>query len=646
MRFAGAARALMENRHLLFLSLVVILAAGASALGSLPLTEDPRIAMRGPIVLTRLPGASPERVEALVSEKIEEKLEEVAKIKEIDSTSRAGISVVAISLADDVYDTQEVFAEIRDQLAAAAPLLPPEASTPVFDDKRGTNSYSLIAAITLDDDQHLGIASRLAEDLADRLRTVTGTELVRLFGEPEEELVALIDDRELSALGLVASDVATLLRESDSKTPSGRLRGADSDVVMEVEGAFDTVDRVRRVPIRRAADGAVLRVADVARIERRWREPTTEIARVDGTRAVFVAARMGPSERASEWAGRAQRVVEDFEQQLGGAGSPVQLSVVFDQSGYTVERLGSLGSNLLLGGVAVVLVVLLTMGLRAGLVVGATLPLTASLALFGLLLVGGSLQQMSIFGLIMALGLLIDNAIVMVDEVAARLRRGADRRRAVTQAVAHLFLPLFASTLTTVLSFAPIPLLMGNVGDFVGPIGVSVVLALIASFAVSMTVVPALAGLFLRPPEEGSRASGWLDRGLMLPGLTARARRGLEAGMRRPFVAMGVAASIPIVGFAVAPALDSQFFPPVDRNMFDVQVWLPRDASLERTDEVVARVEDVLREQPAVERVSWLVGGSFPSVFYNLLMNKDDAAYYARGVVETGTAAEVKAMLP
>ncbi len=642
---ARPALALLRNRHLLVMVLLVVLAAGTSSLLSLPRTEDPRITMRNPIVLTRLPGASPERVEALVSEKIEEKLEEVAEIREVDSTSRAGISVVSIVLEDHVTDSDEVFAEIRDQIAAAVPLLPLEASAPVFDDKRGAAAFSVIAALTTESELQLGILSRLAEELADRLRAVGGTELVRLYGEPEEELTALVDDAELAALGLTAGDLASALRGADAKTPSGRLRSRGSDLVLEVRGELDSLERVREVPLRRAADGALVRVGDVAEVTRRWREPTTEIGLVEGERAVFVAARMEPGERADEWAERARAVVEGFRAEVGG---PIDLRLVFDQSHYTIERLGSLGSNLLLGAAVVVGVVLLTLGLRAGLVVGGALPITVALALFGLLASGGSLQQMSIFGMMMALGLLIDNAIVVVDEVSARLRAGADREQAVEQAVDHLFSPLLASTLTTVLSFAPIPLLIGNVGDFVGPIGVAVILALAASFALAITLVPALAGLFVPGPAEGEAAGRprWWHHGLELPRVAAHTRRALVAGMRRPVLAIGIAAALPVLGFALAPSLGSQFFPPVDRNMFDVQVWLPRDASLERTRGAVRRVEAVLRGHDAVQRVAWLLGGSFPSVFYNLVMTRDDASYYARGMVETRTAAEVKALLP
>ena len=247
-----AVLALMRNRHLLVLTLLVIGVAGVTSLLALPRTEDPRIVMRAPLVLTFLPGASAERVESLVTEKLEEKLQEVPEIKEIDSTSRAGVSSIAIELRDDIVDTDEVFSEIRDQLAAAVPELPAEASAPDFDDKRGATTFSLIAAITVEQDHELGIATRLAEDLADRLRGVAGTEIVRLYGEPEEELTVSVDAEELAALGLTPESVAAAVRSADVKAPSGVLRGAERDLLLEVRGELDSlVPRAPKIPLRR-----------------------------------------------------------------------------------------------------------------------------------------------------------------------------------------------------------------------------------------------------------------------------------------------------------------------------------------------------------------------------------------------------------
>ena len=638
-----AATALFENRYLLVLTVVLILVAGGSALVSLPRIEDPRILNRYPIVITRVPGAPAERIEALVTEKLEERLQEVSEIQSIDSTSRAGVSIIRIELADRVDDTAQVNSEIRDKLAEAVPSLPPEANAPFFDDERGAVAFSAIVAITWERPEapSLGILSRLAEELADRLRNLPGTEVVRLYGEPEEELTVSLDHREVAALALRASEIAARVRESDAKVPSGTVRSTRSDFLMEVAGKLDSLERVGEIPLRRGEDGSLVRLSDVARIEKDWRDPPVEIGLVNGRRAVLVAARMDGAQRADVWAARARTAIDGFAAGIG-PGSGVGVETIFDQNLYTSERLGELSANLAGGGVVVVLVILAAMGVRSSLVMGFALPLTAAAAFFGLVLTGGTLQQMSIFGMIIALGLLIDNAIVVVDEIAERLAHGASRIEALRDSVDYLFAPLLASTMTTVLAFAPIPLLIGNVGDFVRPIGMSVILALVASFVLALTVVAAVAAIVIHPRTPGQR---WWESGLELPFLSAAFARFLRRGLGRPAGALAVALALPVSGFALAGQLGNQFFPRVDRNMFDVQVWLPTESSLEETERVAREVERVTRRYTGVTDVYWLVGASFPSVYYNLIMTRDAAPHYARGVVRTETPGQVKALL-
>lgn len=212
--------------------------------------------------------------------------------------------------------------------------------------------------------------------------------------------------------------------------------------------------------------------------------------------------------------------------------------IVFDQSLYTEERLDSLGGNLIAGATGVVLVVFFMMGWRPALIVGSALPLSIGAMLSGLTFFGEQIHQMTIFGMIIAIGLLIDNAIVMTDSVVARRRAGASAIAAVSGAVRHLFSPLFASTFTTILGFMPIFLLPGNVGDFVGPIAKAVVLALIASFALAMTVIPALAGLLTRVEQKYGRRL-WRD-GIHSARLGAGYQSLLTHALRRPVLTLAM----------------------------------------------------------------------------------------------------------
>ena len=639
-----------RNGHLLAVTVAIVLVAGGSALLTLPRLEDPRITNRNPLVLTPVPGGSAERVESLITDPLEEALREVAEIEDLESTSRAGISVIAVTLRDEIGpgENERVFSKIRDRLADVEGVLPPDAERPEVDDDRDPAAFTLIAAITVPDEAveagppSLGIATRLGEELADRLRNVPGTELVRLYGEVDEEILIELDGSEAAKLGLSSRVIADLLRGADARVTAGTLRAEDRDVQLEVLGRFETLDRIRRVPLRDGASQAAVRLGDVASVRRSWTDPPTEIGISDGRRAVYVAARMRTGQQVGRWARQAEAAVDDVRRE---AGTNLGVSIVFDQSRYTNARLASLAGNLLLGAAVVMGVIFLTMGLRASAIVGSALPLVVAATLFGIVLTGGQLHQMSIFGMIIALGLLIDNAIVVTDEIRKRREAGHSPEEALGDTLRHLAAPLFASTLTTTVAFAPIVLLPGNAGDFVGYIGVSVILAIASSYALSVTVIAALAARFGRFSSHREKRRWW--RHGVPGGAAARpATRWLARGLRAPVALILLAALPPIAGFAVQPHLGSQFFPPVDRDMFDLRVWLPRSASIERTRRTLAEMEAVIREDPDVERVHWLAGGSFPRVYYNLLMNRDRSPHYAQAVIDAASPAAVRRMVP
>ncbi len=634
-----------RNRHLLVLSLAIIIVAGLSAATSLPRLEDPRIDNRFVAVFTFVPGASAERVETLVTEPLETSLQEVVAIKSIESTSTAGVSTVTIELKDEVTaaTNKQIFSEIRDKVSEAEAQFPPDALEPFIDDKTEPVGFTLINGIRWNSSQpfNLTIMNRVAEELANRLRTTPGTELVRVYGEPAEEITVTVDPGMLADLGMTATMLSQRLALADSKQSAGTFRGARSNINMEVAGELDTVARIESVPLNSASDQSVVRLGDIAEVERGWREPVTEIGLVDGERMVFVASRMGADQRVDQWAEIVNEVVADFDAELG---SSIELINVFEQERYTTEQLSNLTSNLIAGAAVVMAVIFIMMGWRLALIVGAALPLVTAMVLFSWQISGNAIHQMSIFGMIIALGLLIDNAIVVADEITQRLSEGLTRLQAVEAAVGHLFLPLLASTLTTALAFAPILLLPGPAGDFVGSIGSSVITAVSSSFILAVTVIAALAGIFARPVSEDKKNPWWVS-GIRPQKLSALYRRGMGAAMKRPVAAIAIAVFWPLSGFIVSAQLGSEFFPPVDRDMFHLQLTMPTDSSIENTADQVQEIESVIRQYDATEHVYWMIGGSFPRVYYNLVMDKENAPYYAQAIVTAATPKEAKAMI-
>ena len=641
------ATGMMRNPHLLILFILALLVGGFSALQSLPRLEDPVITNRNPLILTLVPGASAERIEAQVTEKIEDSLKEISEIKRIDSTSRANISFVAIELADSVTrrTNEQIFSKIRDKLDDAIREFPEDALDPIFDDQRGAVAYTLITGMIWEADTPMrpAILHRQAQNLADRLRNIPGTDLVRIYGEPIEQILVEVNPAEMVGAGLSIRQLAGILRQADVKIPAGTLHGRERNFLVEVEGDLDSAARVAAVPLISGPDGTLLRLGDIARVTKTQQDPPTEIARTDGRRTVFVAARIEADQRVDRWSETALRVVDDFQKSLGKG---VRAEIVFDQNEYTSDRLGALAFNLFLGAAVVFAVIFFMMGWRSSLIIGSALPLTAAFTLFVISIAGGKLHQMSIFGMIIALGLLIDNAIVVTDDIHQHLAAGKARVAAVSLAITHLFIPLLSSTLTTILAFAPILLLPGNAGDFVSSIGGSVVVALACSFIISMTIIASLAGLFgKRPsPETGDNAAGDHQRFSRRSAALWKAFLGFV--FRFPLRTMLVASIVPAVGFLLASTLGVLFFPRTDRDMFELQMWLPSGASIEATQSLALDVEDTISEFPGVEEVHWLVGGSFPSVYYNLVMNKDNTPEYAQAVIEATDFKAVKRLIP
>ncbi|MEM6279989.1 MAG: efflux RND transporter permease subunit, partial [Verrucomicrobiota bacterium] len=642
-----------DNRYLLTLATVITLVAGYSALNSLPRQEDPIITNRGATILTVFPGASADRVEALVSEKIEDELDEIETIKNLDSTSRAGISLVNVELIDAVNDdtVEPIHSEIRDALSDAAANFPPEALPPIYDDKRGAVATTMILALRWTDPQKdaesLGILSRQAEEIADRLRRVGGTEIVRIYGAPREEIQVIVDPDALAQRGLTPAMVSAALREADVKVPAGQLRGENANLLVEIEGKFENLDRIRDVIVQQVGDSSrTVRVGDVASVERAWVDPPEQIARTDGNRAVIVSTRIVEGQRVDLWDAAAGEVLEEFKE---GLGSAITVETVFRQNDYTTARLGELAGNLFLGGMVVMIVIFFTMGWRRSLIVSSAIPLTAAATLFVVSMQGGALHQMSIFGMIIALGLLIDTAIVITDEIRKQLEEGLSRRDSVIAALRHLFVPLFSSTLTSVLAFLPILLLPGNAGDFVGSIGGSVIVAVSASFVLSITIIAAFAGLFSAKPsreERHYRLPKWMREGLTIAPLTGFMGWLIRNSVRRPLIGLGLGMVVPIIGFVLAGSLGSQFFPRTDRDMFTVELTFPTVTSVQKTDAITAEVEEKIRAYDGIESVHWVSGASFPPVYYNLLEQRDNSSEYTMGVVDADTFQTVSRIVP
>ncbi|MEZ8743145.1 efflux RND transporter permease subunit [Vibrio sp. 10N.261.49.A5] len=637
----------ISNTRLLILMTALLMVSGISAFMTLPRAEDPVIINRYANITTSFPGASAERVETLVTEVIENKLRELSEVKLVSSTSRPSVSIVTLELNDTITEPEPVWSQARDKLSDIESILPAGAQSPDLDSDH-TYAFTTIASLTWSgagepDRLTLG---RYAKELAKRLRTLSGTEFVDEYGMPQEEIQISLRTADAAALGRSSANIAESLEGADAKNSAGELVSAYSRFGLEIESELDSIERIKQVPIATDSNGHIIRMEDIASVKRGEKTPQDQIAIIDGEPGVIVAARMHPDLRVDNWTSRANALIGKFEQELP---SNVKVTVLFNQQGYTETRLDDLGKSLMIGFGLILIVLFVTLGVRAAILVAISLPLTSLLTLSIMKMTGVPINQMSVTGLIVALGIMVDNAVVMVDTIQAYRLKGQQRAEATMNALKHLWVPLLGSTLTTVLAFAPIILMPGASGEFVGGIAITVSFSLIGSYIISHTLIAGLATKLLPKQLSDVDKKGqhhWYMTGLRIPALTRWFSSSVRFGVTHPIITIALVLLVPFTGYWSMSQLTEQFFPPSDRDMFEIQVYMPPQASIYATKNTSEKIDDIIHRYPEVERIDWLVGANFPSFYYNLQARQNNAPYFSQAMVKTENFDQANALIP
>lgn len=654
--YAKIAGRFYDDPRLTLLTLMMALASGISSLWVLPQMEDPLLTQRAANVTTLYPGADAEKVESLVTEKIEERLRDVGEIKRLRSQSRAGVSFIVIELRDNVYDPEPVWSDIRGKIEDSIALLPEGAGRPKFDDLEAS-AYAWIGAVVAEDVNATSLSQirRNARELKDQLLALGGTKNIDLFGDPGEQIVIELDAESCVAMGLSPAQVAQEIAARDVKSASGILRDDRNETVVQFRNEFATLEDIKSAALRTTEIGNSLMLQEVAEVHRGTPDPVATKVILDGKVGVVFGVILRPEVRIDLWTKEAEKVVKDFSQ-----GLPVGMRVVeiMKQQRYVQERMTNLTSNLWLSVIAVGLTTLVFLGWRSSLLVTATLPIASLMVLAGMRALDIPIHQMSITGLILAMGLLIDNAIIAADEIGIGLSRGLSPRDAAEDMVARLFGPLVASTVTTALSFAPIALMEGSAGEFVSAIALTVILAISSSLLLAVTVLPASTAWLLGRAKilggghsedaldaSRNRWSHWWSHGYYHTGLHSSYRWFLKQIFQRPWLGIAIGSILPIAGFVSSTQLKEQFFPPADRDQFHIEVELSARSSIAETERVSGEIEQSLRKDKRVKSIAWFLGESVPAFYYNVVTRRKNAPNYAQAIVTLDNNEDVQELI-
>lgn len=608
-------RLLMRPR-LIGLVVVMLCLLGVASYLSMARQEDPSFPYRSGMITVIYPGAMAEAVERLVLEPLSDELGQVEEIDYFSATARTGVAIIPINLDDHIYDTDAAWDRVRQAMERARLQFPAGVGQMSLDD-RLIDIPAVVLAVR--GDASLVQLSQAAERLKRSLGDLPALSRIELQGEADEQITIALRDAELNRLGISTAFLADLLAQRNQVIPGGFVVTAGRRMGILPNSEFTSLDDLAatQIPLPQGGSVPLAAIADI------WRgplEPAQPRAWFDGEQAVLVTF---TAQRGQVDAIRFGQVLRERVEVLRPEFAPLQIDEMFFQPDQVKDRLDGLELSLLASVGIIVLVVLLGMGWRMGVLVATMLPLVALISLGIYNLGGGILHQIAVIGMVISLGILIDNAIVMVENIQDRLNRGESRSDAVAGGVRELAGPLGASTATTLAAFTPLLLSKGGTADFTRGIPVMIMLTLVVSYFLALTVAPMLAGRFLKPAP--------LRSGVLMERLSGALARISTA---RPVWMILLGLVMVSLSLAMTPFMKKQFFPNADRPQVVVELFMPEGTDQETTEAVSAELERLVRQRPEVLGVHRFVGSAGPSFYYNLL-RVPQAPNRGRLVIET-----------
>lgn len=575
--------AIDRNRVTLILVAVLIF-SGLQSYRNLPQAEDPGFTIRVALVQTRFPGASPERVEQLVTDKLEKAIQELPELDSVTSQSKTGLSLITVNIQERYSDMRPIFDKLRRKVERVADDLPDGVHTPIVDDEFG-DVFGTMINLT-GDGYGAAELEQIAEEVRDELLLLDDVAKVDLYGVQEERIFVEYSNARLAELGLAPQQLRSVLGSRNILDSGGSVRTDQETIVIEPTGNFESVEQIGRtlVPL---PNGALIRLSDVARIERAYDDPPRTRMRASGVPGLCLAVAMREGGNIVELGGRIRETIERLRTVYPHG---VELDFVQVQGDVVERKVSDFLSNLVQAIVIVMVVMLLSLGLRTGLVVASLIPTAIVMAFLFMPLVGVGIDQMSLAALIIALGLLVDNAIVVSESILVQMGEGKSPRRAAIDSAGELRIPLLVSSLTTAAAFLPIFLAESAVGEYTGALFKVVTITLLCSWVLALTLIPLLAVFFLRVKKK-TGAAGFDSR------FYRSYRRGLLMLLRRPLLAVAGVVVVFCVSLWLFRFVEVIFFPANDRPTLTAELTLPTGTPLAATERVVDEFESYIRSE-------------------------------------------------
>jgi multidrug efflux pump subunit AcrB len=605
----------VRNYQLTVVVFVMLVALGVSSWLSIPRGEDPPLDVPTFTVVAVYPGASPTDLERLVVREVEESMDALEDVESIESLVQDGLATIAVEF-EFGQDPDEKYDEVLRAMNALRPELPGGLAR--FTVEKATTLDVAIAQIALvAEATPYAELERLAEELEDRLAAVPGVRAAERWGVPERRVDVRLDLGRLSRLDLPPGLLLEAIAGESEDVPAGGVEAGARRFNVRASGSYETLEEIRGTMVR-SGDGQLVSVGDLADV--RWGyADSTYRARFNGERAVFVTVTQQDGQNIQVVRDRVWEALDVFE---AGLPREVRLERGFDQARNVSHRLSRLGRDFLIA-IGLVLVTLMPLGLRAAGIVMVSIPMSLAIGVTLLHVTGFTINQLSIVGAVIALGLIVDDSIVVTENITRFLRAGHTPRQAAIEATRQIAVAVLGATATLVFAFVPLLFLPGGPGEYIRSLPVAVVYTVIASLFVSLTIIPWLASLALPRTTAGggNRALRGFESAIQKTYAPV-----LDAALGHPGRALAGAAAFVLAAGALVPVVGFSLFPKAETPQFLVNVTAPEGASIQATSAAAAFAESVLFERPEVTAVFTSVGHDNPRVYYNVFPRRDNPA--------------------
>lgn len=609
--------AIQRKTTILILTLVLLI-GGTASFFKLGRLEDPEYTIKMAVVTTAYPGASPQEVEEEVTERLETEIQRLAQLKEVSSRSMRGLSIITVEIQDHYLadDLPQIWDELRRKVSAAQVYLPPGAGPPMVNDDYG-DVYGIFFALTGE-----GYSPAEMKEYADLLKKelllVPDVAKVELYGVRREAIHIEISSRRMSQLGISPSQIQGALLSKNLVADAGRVRVDDEYISLDPRGDVHSVEDIASMLIGDTASGGLIRLRDLAEVRRGYIDPPDHLLRIDGQPAVGLGVSIVTGGNVIRLGRSIKKRLAELETvtPLG-----VEMHTIAFQPDLVAGAVDGFLVNLAQAVVIVILVLMVFMGLRSGLIIGGVLLLTIASTLLIMDLQGIDLQRISLGALILALGMLVDNAIVVAEGILIKMSRGRKSEDAAAETVKQTGLPLLGATVVAVLAFAALGLSNNSAGEYTRSLFLVMLISLMVSWVLAVTVTPVLCLLFLKPKPVGPGGDPY-------QGVFYRAYRGILTACLR-FRLITVVLLLALLGGAVYSFqfVEQNFFPTSTRPEFLVDYILPQGTDIHRTSADLAELEKYVGGLEGVESVATFIGQGSLRYYLALDVEFPDTSY-------------------